>query len=1200
MVKQRMGSADVAGECACLRKQLLGLRVANLYDLNPKTYMLKLSKSGEEGEKVFLVLESGTRFHTTQYQKEKSNTPSNFTLKLRKHLRARRLEDVRQLGVDRIVDFQFGSGEAAYHLILELYSQGNVILTDASYEVLTLLRSHRDDAKGFAIMARHPYPIHTIRQRQAVTEEQLEAALSSADEKQTLRGALSSALPYGPAVADHCLLIAGLPPLQKDSATVGTARSAAVVRCEQEAVPGFITYRMAGDVKKSRKQLAREAEAGPAAKGSVVPVPAPDSHALETHSQPAAAANSGGSPMAQHADGSAAPAADAKPQDALPEGASYEEYDPLLLKQNEGLGYLEFPTYDAALDEFFAKIEGQQAASRQAQQEKAALSKLEKLQLDQGRRAEDLEKNAAEAEEKAAMLEYNLEAADAAIQAVREALASGLDWRELGQMIKAERRAGNPVAGLIESLQLERNSITLLLANYYDDQEGDDDEAALTRPATKVEVDLDQNAYANARLHYGKRKQHLIKQQKTLDANEKAFQAAEKKAQAQLSQVRTATAAQHLRKSHWFEKFNWFVTSENYLVISGRDAQQNELVVKRYMRKGDLYVHADLHGAASTIIKNSDASKPAGAACVCRSAAWDAKVVTSAWWVYDHQVSKTAPTGEYLTVGSFMVRGKKNFLPPNRLEMGLTFLFKLEESCLAGHLGERAPRTVDEDGSTIFGDAAAADVGTEEVAEAESGSEASSHSGDRAASSAGNFTSEGTRWSNSALAAFMEGSADTLRRGASQSYAKYGLETAESPAAAADQEGSEAAEAQASQNGGGSGRRHLSAKERKLLKKGQGAVGTLHPDPSANGHLSSESQQSAPPEVDEAADNTASGEAAAEGDGQHSSETALMAARKAEQERRQHKQEARLESAAAQSSARANKGKPGIAKAAPAQALQSQQAPAQQQPVRGKAAKTKKLKHYEDQDEDDRQLAMQLLASAGPQKSKEQRKQERKARLDAERGGGGADALLSSMQKPTADDLEAVGAARPSRAAQERADQRLRAKAQASAANGEQASSPPTPEEPEAAEAEPGDEPSQMPTGTTSAEQAEIRQLLAEENVEVLTEEDRDRLTQLDSLTGVPRGNDVLLFALPMCAPYQALQGYKYRLKLTPGSQRKGKAARQAVELLTRQHDANAREKELMKAVPENDTITAVISSVKISMPGLSKLKTQQRKSKKG
>jgi predicted ribosome quality control (RQC) complex YloA/Tae2 family protein len=43
-----------------------------------------------------------------------------------------------------------------------------------------------------------------------------------------------------------------------------------------------------------------------------------------------------------------------------------------------------------------------------------------------------------------------------------------------------------------------------------------------------------------------------------------------------------------MRKVHWFEKFNWFISSKNYLVISGRDAQQNELIVKRYMSKGDL------------------------------------------------------------------------------------------------------------------------------------------------------------------------------------------------------------------------------------------------------------------------------------------------------------------------------------------------------------------------------------------------------------------------------------------------------------------------------------------------------------------------------------------------------------------------------------------------------------------------------------
>lgn len=62
----------------------------------------------------------------------------------------------------------------------------------------------------------------------------------------------------------------------------------------------------------------------------------------------------------------------------------------------------------------------------------------------------------------------------------------------------------------------------------------------------------------------------------------------------------------------------------------------------------DVYVHAELHGASSTIIRNHDPSRPvppltlqqAGCACVCRSRAWDSKVVTSAWWVHHHQVSR--------------------------------------------------------------------------------------------------------------------------------------------------------------------------------------------------------------------------------------------------------------------------------------------------------------------------------------------------------------------------------------------------------------------------------------------------------------------------------------------------------------------------------------------------------------------------------
>lgn len=84
----------------------------------------------------------------------------------------------------------------------------------------------------------------------------------------------------------------------------------------------------------------------------------------------------------------------------------------------------------------------------------------------------------------ASLIEYNLEAVDGAIAAVRGALAGGLSWKELKRLIKSERDAGNPVAALIHSLQLEHNRITLALSNLLDEEE--EDEEALTRPATLV------------------------------------------------------------------------------------------------------------------------------------------------------------------------------------------------------------------------------------------------------------------------------------------------------------------------------------------------------------------------------------------------------------------------------------------------------------------------------------------------------------------------------------------------------------------------------------------------------------------------------------------------------------------------------------------------------------------------------------------
>lgn len=82
----------------------------------------------------------------------------------------------------------------------------------------------------------------------------------------------------------------------------------------------------------------------------------------------------------------------------------------------------------------------------------------------------------------ATLIEYNLEDVDAAILAVRVALANGMSWSDLTSMVKEEKKAGNPVAGIIDKLHLERNSMTLLLSNNLDEM--DDNEK--TQPVDKV------------------------------------------------------------------------------------------------------------------------------------------------------------------------------------------------------------------------------------------------------------------------------------------------------------------------------------------------------------------------------------------------------------------------------------------------------------------------------------------------------------------------------------------------------------------------------------------------------------------------------------------------------------------------------------------------------------------------------------------
>jgi len=123
------------------------------------------------------------------------------------------------------------------------------------------------------------------------------------------------------------------------------------------------------------------------------------------------------------------------------------------------------------------------------------------------------------------------------------------------------------------------------------------------------------------------------------------------------------------RQPDWYEKFRWFISSDGNLVISGRDARSNEKIFRKHLEKNDIYAHADVHGAPSTVAKageNGIGTRTSQEACVqalIHSSLWKAGTTAGdVYWVNADQVTKRPSSGEYIARGSFVIRGRRNYL----------------------------------------------------------------------------------------------------------------------------------------------------------------------------------------------------------------------------------------------------------------------------------------------------------------------------------------------------------------------------------------------------------------------------------------------------------------------------------------------------------------------------------------------------------
>jgi predicted ribosome quality control (RQC) complex YloA/Tae2 family protein len=154
--KLRFTSFDLAAAVSELAENLPGLRLKNFYDLSPNTYLFKFIRNEERRS---LLVEVGVRLHLTETQVDKDKMPSAFAMKFRKSLRGRRLESVKQVGMERVSILEFiGEGGLKVHVIMEFYSQGNLILADHEFRVIALTRSHvYDEEHRTAVGELYPF-----------------------------------------------------------------------------------------------------------------------------------------------------------------------------------------------------------------------------------------------------------------------------------------------------------------------------------------------------------------------------------------------------------------------------------------------------------------------------------------------------------------------------------------------------------------------------------------------------------------------------------------------------------------------------------------------------------------------------------------------------------------------------------------------------------------------------------------------------------------------------------------------------------------------------------------------------------------------------------------------------------------------------------------------------------------------------------
>lgn len=350
-----------------------------------------------------------------------------------------------------------------------------------------------------------------------------------------------------------------------------------------------------------------------------------------------------------------------EPQGVWDDAEGWFDVTPVSMKSYADAKQRPYKTFNEAVDEFYMKSGLKEEVAEVTDIAERDLAKQRRILQSQQKALSELREKKEENKKIGDAIYMHFNELQFLLQRVMDEKRSGRSWKEIASGLEKEREAGLSPAVYFQSLDSK-----ILVLN-------------ISVEEATFPLALRHSVQTNAATYYAKAK----KAERKLEGAEKALQETENNIQKlqhqKLERLKEAPKPPlKKRKRVWYEKFRWFYSSDGFLVIGGRDATTNEILIKKHMEPFDAVFHADVHGAPFVLIKTEGKTLPertmkeAAQLAASYSRAWKEKLrAVDVYWFSPQQISKTPPSGQYLEKGAFVISGKKNYVRGVPLEIAV-------------------------------------------------------------------------------------------------------------------------------------------------------------------------------------------------------------------------------------------------------------------------------------------------------------------------------------------------------------------------------------------------------------------------------------------------------------------------------------------------------------------------------------------------